>query len=142
MRERPHDGKAASIVREKDAGAFYLFNAGLIHLSVRTAGNFLVPSQLDVPNWNFKSLNSERINFNMKSSGSLSRFLDTALLNSLDDPQVRTSNDINAPSKLARFLLQGRPGRSSNARVERGPSEGARSASRRTTRLPPLLFRL
>ena len=34
--------------------------------------------------------------------------------------------------------LRGRPGRSSSARVERAPSERARSASRRTTRPPPL----
>ena len=80
-------------IREKETGAFYLFTAGLIHLSVRTACNFLVPPQLDVPSWNFKLLNSERVNCIMKSSGNLSRFLYTALLNSLDDPQVHTSND-------------------------------------------------
>jgi len=73
---------------------------------VCTAGNFLVPPQLDISNWNFKSLYSERDNCSMKSSGNLSRFLDTALLISLDDPQARTSNDINGPSKLARFSLK------------------------------------
>ena len=49
---------------------------------------------------------------------------------------ARLSNPSQSP-----FPLKGRPGRSSNARVERAPSERARSASRRTTRLPfhPLL---
>ena len=50
--------------------------------------------------------------------------------------------NINDPTKLAAFLFKGRPGGSSNARVERGPSEGARSASRRTTRLPLFPFKL
>ena len=40
------------------------------------------------------------------------------------------------PSELARYTLQGRPGRSSNARVERAHSDRVRSASRRTTRPP------
>jgi hypothetical protein len=70
-----------------------LFNIDLVHVYMRTAGNFLVPPQLDVPSWNFKLLNSERVSRIKKSSGNLSRFLDTALLKSLDDPQVRTSND-------------------------------------------------
>jgi hypothetical protein len=70
-----------------------LFNTDLVHVYMRTPGNFLVPPQLDVPNWDFELLNSERVNCIMKSSGNLSRFLYTALLNSLDDPQVRTSND-------------------------------------------------
>ena len=92
------------MLRGKETQTFYLFNAGLVHVYLRTAGNVLVPPQLDVPHWNFKSLNSERVNCSIKSSGNLSRFLDTALLKSLDDPQVRTSNDIHAPSKLAREL--------------------------------------
>jgi hypothetical protein len=45
------------------------------------------------------------------------------------------------PGLLLIFLLTGSPSQSTNARVERGPSEGARSASRRTTWLPdPLYF--
>src|SRR4029077_858391 len=45
------------------------------------------------------------------------------------------STAINAPFKLARYRpVVVRPGRSSIARVERAPSERARSASRRTTR--------
>ena len=70
-----------------------MFSTDLVHVYIRTAGNFLVPPQFDVPSWNFKLLNSERVNCIMKSSGNLSRFLDTALLKSLDDPQVRTSNN-------------------------------------------------
>jgi hypothetical protein len=31
----------ASIVRAKETGAFYCFNAGLVHIYERTAGNFL-----------------------------------------------------------------------------------------------------
>ena len=49
-----------------------------------------------------------------------------------------------SPSKRsiqARLLsLQGEPGRSSMARVERAHSDRARSASRRTTRLPAPFF--
>ena len=70
-----------------------MFNTDLVHVYMRTAGNFLVPPQLDVPSWNFKLLNSERVNCNMKSMGSLSRFLNTDLLRSLVDSQMRTSND-------------------------------------------------
>ena len=44
------------------------------------------------------------------------------------------------PSRSLPVLSKGRPGRSSNARVERAPSERARSASRRTARLPRLLL--
>ena len=56
-----------------------------------------------------------------------------------DDPNcarpTRAALPMFPPSLLA-SLFKGWSGRSSNARVERGPSEGARSASRRTTRLP------
>jgi hypothetical protein len=36
MRELSHDGETASIVRGKEAGTFYLFNAGLVHVYVRS----------------------------------------------------------------------------------------------------------
>ena len=55
------------------------------------------------------------------------------------------STAINAPTKLARYRPEVvRPGRSSIARVERGPSEGARSASRKDDQaalLPPISTR-
>jgi len=41
MRELPNDSETASIVRGKEPGTFYFFNAGLVHVYVRTAGNFL-----------------------------------------------------------------------------------------------------
>ena len=56
--------------------------------------------------------------------------------NSQGCPLLHASNDIHAPSKLACFFFKGWPGRSSIARVERAHSYRARSASRRTTRLP------
>ncbi len=34
MRELPHDGEAASIVRGKETGTFYLLNADLVHAYV------------------------------------------------------------------------------------------------------------
>lgn len=94
-------------MRGTETETFYLFNAGLVHVYMRMTDNFLAPSQLDVPNWNFKSLNSARVNCSIKSSGSLSRFLDIALLKSLDDPQMRASNFINDPSELARTSRKG-----------------------------------
>jgi hypothetical protein len=72
MGELPHDGETASAVRGEEPKAFYSFNAGLVHVYVSMAGNFLVPPQLDVPNWNFKSLNSERVNCNKEIGSSLS----------------------------------------------------------------------
>ena len=36
MREFPHDGETASIVRGKEPETFYLFNAGLVHVCVRS----------------------------------------------------------------------------------------------------------
>ena len=60
----------------------------------------------------------------------------------LSDLPLRASNDhYNLPPSSLVFLLGGWPGRYSNARVQRGPSEAARCASRRTTRplLPPFL---
>src|SRR4029077_7504795 len=58
-------------------------------------------------------------------------------------PRVARAQETNrlpsrSPSELSHLLSTGWPGRSSNARVERAPSERARSASRRTTRLPCL----
>jgi hypothetical protein len=58
-------------------------------------------------------------------------------------PRVARAQETNrlpsrTPSELTHLLSTGWPGRSSNARVERAPSERARSASRRTTRLPCL----
>ena len=100
MRELPHDGETASIVRGGKRGTFYLFNAGLVHVYVRTAGNFLVTPQLDLPNCNFKSLNSERVNCSMKSSGNLSRFLDTALYRALREHNV-TAIVLMNPAGLA-----------------------------------------
>ncbi len=50
----------------------------------------------------------------------------------------RAPGRIFSPAFRLSTSLRGRPGCSSNARVERAPSERARSASRRTTRPPPL----
>jgi hypothetical protein len=36
MRMLPHDGETASIVRGKEAGTFYLFNADLVHVYIRS----------------------------------------------------------------------------------------------------------
>jgi hypothetical protein len=41
MRKVPNDGETASIVRGKERRTFYLLNAGLVHVYVRPAGNFL-----------------------------------------------------------------------------------------------------
>jgi hypothetical protein len=65
------------------------------------------------------------------------------LLLILRRPRVARAQETNrlpshTPSELGHLLSTGWPGRSSNARVERAPSERARSASRRTTRLPCL----
>ena len=49
--------------------------------------------------------------------------------------RARVQRTMVLPSLLVCFSRRW-PGCSSNARVERGPSEGARSASRRTTRSP------
>jgi hypothetical protein len=51
--------------------------------SVNALGNFRVPPQLDVPNWDFKLLNSDLVSCIMKSSGNRSRFLLTVLFKSL-----------------------------------------------------------
>jgi len=46
--------------------------------SVNTRGAFLVPPQLDVPNWNIKLSNSSPVRWNIKSLGKRTRFLLTA----------------------------------------------------------------
>ena len=41
MSDLPHDGETAPIVRGKETGAFYLFNADLVHAYMRTTDDFL-----------------------------------------------------------------------------------------------------
>ena len=60
------------MARGKEPGTFYFHNTGLVHVYLCTADNFLVPPRLDVPNWNFKSLNSERVNCNKEIGSGLS----------------------------------------------------------------------
>jgi hypothetical protein len=55
-----------------------------------------------------------------------------------DGEVVNNGDRANHRKNRAFTIFNEWPGRSSNTRVERGPSEGARSASRRTTRLPVL----
>jgi hypothetical protein len=46
MRVLPHDGETASIVRVKETGTFYSFNAGLVHTDMRASNAINVPSEL------------------------------------------------------------------------------------------------
>lgn len=48
--------------------------------SVKALGSLRVPPQLDIPKWNFKSLNSFLVRRNIKSSGKRSMLRVTALL--------------------------------------------------------------
>ena len=70
--------------------------------SVKALGNLRVPPQLDVPNWNFNFVNYECVNCSIKSSGNLSRFLDTALLRSRVETPYRQAKSLSRITRCPR----------------------------------------